>query len=115
MLDRETAVCRKWAACHREITRVYFFGSRVWGKPRPDSDLDIFVVAHPGAIGSNAEWTGELTRLLGVTVHLNDHFLAEPDLVSRIRSDGILVYSRHGDELDFQVEDELDEIDLGVE
>jgi predicted nucleotidyltransferase len=106
MLDREVTLCREWAAKQREITGVFFYGSRVWGTPRPDSDLDVLVVAQPGAvIANNNQWTNELTGLLGVKVHLNGAFTADPELVDRIRSEGILVYSRHGDDRDFQFEE----------
>lgn len=116
MLDFESARCRKWAAQQREITRIYFFGSRVRGTSRPDSDLDIFVVAPPGAvILKDKEWTAELTSLLRMKVHLNDHFTASKDLKAHINADGLLVFSRHNSDVDFQFEDEIDEIDLSDE
>ena len=116
MLNREITICRDWAAEQREITRVYFYGSRIWGTPRPDSDLDILIVAHPGAvIGSNKNWTDELTRLLGLSAHLNDHFTADPELVTRIKAAGVLVFSRYEDKRDFQFEDEIEEIDSNAD
>ena len=112
MLDSQSELCRQWAAEKREITRVYFFGSRIWGLPRIDSDLDIFVVAHPGAvIGSAGEWTRELTSLLGITAHLNDHFTADIHLFEKIKKDGLLVFSRHNSNIDFEFEDEFPEFD----
>jgi len=114
VLDREREICNGWARNQREITRVYFYGSRVWGAPRPDSDLDILVVAQPGAvIASSAEWTTELTCRLGVSAHLNDNFTADPELRKRILSSGMLVFSRYGDDGDFQFEADLGEIDVG--
>jgi predicted nucleotidyltransferase len=109
MLGREADICRKWAVAHKEITRVYFYGSRVWGNPRLDSDLDILVVAQPGSVMiSNQEWTTELTPLFGLIVHLNDYFTADSEVVARIKSDGLLVFSRYETDTDFQFEDELD-------
>lgn len=115
-LYRERTLCCTWAAQQREITRVYFYGSRVWGTPEPDSDLDILIVAHPGAIiGSNDEWTAALTELLGLTVHLNDHFTADPGLLVRISAKGLMVFSRHNSESDFEFEDEPLEFDPNAE
>lgn len=112
MLDHERNLCRDWAIQKREVTRIYFYGSRVWGAPRPDSDLDVLVVAHPGAvICSTDEWTAELSSLLGVAVHLNDHFTAKPELIDRIKTSGVLVYSRHNDDTDFVFENEFEEFD----
>jgi predicted nucleotidyltransferase len=106
--------CQAWAARQRELTRVYFYGSRVWGTPRPDSDLDVLIVAHPDAvICSEEEWSAELSSLLEVPVHLNDHFTVDPELLLRIKAEGLLVYSRHDSEADFEFEDEFEEFDLG--
>ncbi len=112
MLDHQRELCRHWAAEKREVTRIYFFGSRVGGCPRSDSDLDIFVVASPGAvICSSEEWTDELTSLLGVTAHINDHFTADPVLIKKIRENGLLIFSRYECNRDFEFEDESLEID----
>ena len=70
------------------------------------------MVAYPGAvIGSRVEWTAELMALLGVAVHLNDQFTADPGLISRINAHGLLVYSRHNSDADFEFEDEFEEFD----
>jgi hypothetical protein len=69
-------------------------------------------VANPSAvIDSNEEWANELTRLLDWNAHLNDHFTADAALVQRIKSEGVLVFSRNGNDLDFQFEDELEDFD----
>jgi predicted nucleotidyltransferase len=112
MLDHQSELCRRWAQDKVEVTRVYFYGSRVWGSPRIGSDLDVLIVAQPGAvIGSDQEWTNELTLLLAVAVHINDHFTADPKLIDRIKDSGLLVFSRHGCDIDFKFEDELEEFD----
>jgi predicted nucleotidyltransferase len=112
MLDYQSELCRSWVQDKAEVTRVYFYGSRVWGSPRTKSDLDVFIVAQPGAvIGSAQEWTNELTSLLAVTVHINDHFTADPKLIDKIKESGLLVVSRHGCDVDFKFEDELSEFD----
>lgn len=112
MLERKSEVCRSWAQNKHEVTRVYFYGSRVWGAPRRDSDLDVLIVAQPGAVICSAtEWTNELTALLRAVVHLNDYFTAQPDLVDKIKANGLLVFSRHGGDIDFEFDDELPEFD----
>src|ERR1700674_4115001 len=101
MLDHKRDLCRDWAIQKREVTRVYFYGSSVWGAPRSDSDLDVLVVAHPGAVICSAMgWTAELTLLWGVAVDLNDHFTADSGLIDRIKASGLLVFSRHNGDAD---------------
>lgn len=115
MLDHQSQLCRYWAGNKREVTRDYFYGSRVWGSPRIDSDLDVLIVAHPGAIiGSAEEWTDELTSSLGVAVHINDHFTADPKLIDKIKATGLLVFSRYGSDVDFEFEDALPEFNPDV-
>ena len=112
MLEWETYVCREWAKQQREITRIYFYGSRVWGNPNSDSDLDILIVAHPGAvIGSQEEWGYELRKLLNLRVDINDYFTARNDLIDIVSSNGLLVFSRHMSNMDFQFEDEIEDFD----
>ena len=105
-------LCAGWAAQQGDINRVYFYGSRVWGAPRANSDLDILVVANPGTmICCSQKWSSQLSQLLGFTVHLNDYFTADRDLVGKIKLKGILAFSRNRDESDFYFEDELPEFD----
>lgn len=105
--------CREWAQCHREITRVYLFGSRVYGSPRRDSDLDVFIVTDGGAFVLNrTTWERELSTRLGVRCEVHDYF-SSPDCVkSAAMGRGLLVFSRHGDnrDLDFG-EDAPDVVD----
>jgi predicted nucleotidyltransferase len=105
-------LCLGWAQGKREITRVYFFGSRVWGGSHTNSDLDVLIVAQPGAVMDSGEkWGVELSSLLGVVVDVNDHFTADPTLADKIRASGALVFSRHGSDVHFQFEDELPPFD----
>jgi predicted nucleotidyltransferase len=112
-LTRIAADVQKWVKDQREITRVYFYGSRIWGQPRPDSDLDIFIVASSGAmIMCDNDWTAQLTKLIALTPHLNDYQTADKCLINKIKSNGFLVFSRYGDDTDFQFEDQCEEIDV---
>jgi predicted nucleotidyltransferase len=113
MLDYQAKLCRSWAQGKKEVNRVYFYGSRVWGGWRENSDLDVFIVAPPGYYEVE-QWTGELTKRLRVTVHINDYFTALPELKDRIKASGLLVFSRHGSDADFEFEDELPEFDPDV-
>lgn len=109
-LDHQAKLCQRWAQGKREVTRVYFYGSRVWGGWREDSDLDVLVVAPPGYY-EVALWTSELTNRLGVVVHVNDYFTANPELLKKIKASGLLIFSRHGTDADFEFEDEFPEFD----
>lgn len=112
MLDSQSQLCRRWAQTEREVTRVYFYGSRVWGEPQRDSDLDVLIIAQPGAvICSRDQWSNKLTALLGVSVDINDHFTAKPEIIDKIKANGLLAFSRHGSDVDFCFEDELPEFD----
>jgi predicted nucleotidyltransferase len=110
MLQRQVELCRRWAAADQgEITRVYFYGSQVWGQPRPSSDLDILIVAQPDAVMLDGKlWELLLASLLSLPAH---HNTALPILVDRIKSQGLLIYSRHGNQLDWQFDDEIREVD----
>jgi hypothetical protein len=110
MLDHETKLCRCWARGKRNLTRVCFYGSRVWGGWRTDSDLDVLVVAPPGHYEAEL-WASELTKRLGVAALVNDYFTARPELLERIKASGLLVFSRHGTDADFEFEGELPEFD----
>ncbi len=110
MLDRQAKLCWCWAQGKKEVNRVYFYGSRVWGNPTEDSDLDVLVVAPP-AYCEPELWASELTRRLDVAVEINDYWTAEPGLRDKIKTSGLLVFSRHGNDADFEFEDELPEFD----
>lgn len=113
MLDDQAKLCRSWAQGKNEVKRVYFYGSRVWGGWREDSDLDVLIVAPPGYYEIE-QWTSELTKRLRVTVYINDYFTAHPDLKDKIKASGLLVFSRYGSDSDFEFEDELPEFDPDV-
>lgn len=73
-------------------------------------------MALPGAVILNDKtWTAELTRLLGVKVHLNDHFTACDDLKEHVKFKGLLVFSLHNSDRDFEFEDDGYEIDPSAE
>lgn len=103
----ETAsLCAEWANGKKDITRVYFFGSRVWGNPRDDSDLDIFIIAQPGAMIAEAnEWKSSLDSILSFSTHLIDYHLADSELSENIANNGYLVFSRNNSSIDFDMPD----------
>jgi hypothetical protein len=73
------------------------------------------VVAQPGAVISDAEkWNRELGSLIDVQVHINDYFTADLKLIERIKISGLLAFSRHASDADFEFEDELPEFDPAV-
>jgi predicted nucleotidyltransferase len=110
-LTIERKACAAWARNRSEISRVYFFGSRVWGSPREDSDLDIMLVVNNGAfICDKEEWVAELGQKIGQRVHVVAWFGVKDELRETVRSNGLLVFSRNGNDTDFDVED-LDDID----
>lgn len=95
--------------------RMYLFGSRVWGQPESESDIDILVVAQPGAVTlCDPKWTEELTQLLGVQAHLNNYQTAEHELVQRIKDEGVVAFSRYGTEQDFDIDEDI-EVDMSDE
>ena len=106
---------RNWADGQRDINRLYFFGSRVWGTPRANSDLDIFIVARDSGAGilGRKKWIDQLTRQLIWPPHLIEYFTANSTLIEKIKSDGVLVFSRHANDTDFPGDDDkIEDIDL---
>lgn len=110
MLELQAEICRAWAQVQPAIRRVYFYGSRVWGAPRADSDLDIMLVAEAAASMDFDRWTRRLTESLSLNVHITNHWDAEPQIMPKVRSEGVLVFSRWGDQ-DFEFDDHPIEID----
>jgi len=68
-LAHDVEVLREWAERTPEIQRVILFGSRVLGRARPSSDLDVSVVHEPapgdarGSTSADAERRGWLADL----------------------------------------------------
>ncbi len=105
MLEEQVESCRMWAQNQRDIRRIYFYGSRVWGAPRTNSDLDIMVVAEVGASVDSEKWRQKLTGVLGFDVHIANHWDAKPKIMRKVKREGILIFSRWGDERNFEFDD----------
>jgi predicted nucleotidyltransferase len=58
-------IVRDWASNHGIVRKVYFFGSRVRGTNRPNSDLDVAIEidARPGDASVDLTWHDEGRRL----------------------------------------------------
>ncbi|MDZ4075999.1 MAG: nucleotidyltransferase domain-containing protein [Hylemonella sp.] len=96
-------VVSDWATSIRLIERVYFFGSRVRGEYRSDSDLDIAVqltTTDPDEAVAQwtfecDKWTVELATLIPFQVDLQLlHMTATPTVVAGIARASLLVYAR---------------------
>jgi predicted nucleotidyltransferase len=65
-----------WAENHPSISEIWLFGSRATGTHRPDSDLDLALLLKQGGavlglyLSREKHWTNELSRMLGLKVHL---------------------------------------------
>ena len=106
MLEREAALCRSWAEKKRDIMRVYFFGSRVRGTHKPDSDLDVAIVGRDSAIMfDREEWMAELSHLLGLDVRIEQYPHGEPEIHDSITNEGVIVFSRYGCDTNRDFED----------
>ncbi len=85
---------------HR-ILAAYAFGSRVHGRPRPDSDLDIgyytFPDQDPIPVGEEMAMAADLSATLKLEVDLRTLNRAPLETRGRILEDGIRIYS--GDEV----------------
>lgn len=100
-LEYLAELVRAWAAGRPSIVRLWFYGSRVRGTHRPDSDLDVAHLIDRLPIGQPAEvfeavqrvWQAELSALLDVRVHLLSCHTGKVD--SAVRAEGLLVYDRH--------------------
>ena len=95
-------VVAKWAAATRNVRRVWLYGSRVRGTPRPDSDLDVCVEIDPlmteqekaESQRQQKAWRSELSMLCGLNVHLEPY--ATEQQKGFIAKEGRLVYEREG-------------------
>lgn len=80
-----------------DLDAVYLFGSEARGTARPDSDVDVGVlarVARPGTLDAlHLDLEGELERALdGRTVQVVPLASAPVDLIHRVLRDGVLVW-----------------------
>lgn len=103
-LIREAVVFRAWAEANQFVTRIWFFGSRVRGDHRPDSDLDVAVEhqAGPGdasvlatAIAGPEEWLSELQPQVEVRLDLQSYLGDDtPTIREALRVSSVLVFER---------------------
>ena len=102
-LENAMPVVAWWARQQRLVERVYFFGSRVRGDHRPDSDLDIAVqLIYPEVDTALAHWTFELdawaSQLSAILPWELDLQLFAPDgtptIIAGVNRSSVLVYAR---------------------
>lgn len=103
VLQQLGRVVASWAEAKPSIQCVWFFGSRVTGKHRPDSDIDIAVSLSSRGGEALAEfwdedddWVEELQRLLPWPVDLELFSDGTPNMRSYVREAGELVFQRAG-------------------
>lgn len=83
----------------RSVLAAYAFGSRVSGKPRPDSDLDVGYYLRGYREHSRLSLKNEmllaadLTAAVGVRVDLRDLAEAPLELRGRVLEEGVRIYS----------------------
>jgi len=102
-IDQIREIVTDWADPHREIKRVFLFGSRARGDSTSDSDVDLALVV-VGIEGQNAYtryhinmnvWKDELKSALGRSismVRLSDN--SDPKILAAIARDGVLLCER---------------------
>jgi uncharacterized protein len=94
-----------WAESVPRVRRVWVFGSRAEGKPRPDSDIDIAVELEPVVdseealpywIAYSEKWQSQLQRELAYPVDLDwfDPDGSTPRIQAALDKGAILVYER---------------------
>jgi predicted nucleotidyltransferase len=64
-IERLSTTVATWASSEPLVRKAYFFGSRVRGSHKPESDLDVAVelLPMPGDENLLATWIGEARRL----------------------------------------------------
>jgi len=83
----------------RPVLAAYAYGSRVLGKPRPDSDLDIGYYLERCWLGGELpireemELAGKLSQAAGLNVDLRNLGRAPLELRGRVLEEGIRLYS----------------------
>lgn len=69
-------------------TSIYHFGSRVWGKPEKDSDIDVMIDDENKSVLSNTMFDiEEILSRFKIDVSTSDYI--DNDLYERILKDGI--------------------------
>jgi predicted nucleotidyltransferase len=81
-----------------EVVLAYAYGSRVWGKPRPDSDLDVgyYLRGYPHGgtlpIGEEMVVAGRLSDAIGLEADLRNLGGAPLELRGRALEEGMRIY-----------------------
>ena len=92
-----------WAARQPGLRRLWIYGSRALGTHRPDSDLD--VAFEIGRLEDQAAieefhdrtlpaWRTELSRLSGLSAHLEASVGDASNVARYVAGSGVLVYER---------------------
>lgn len=91
-----------WAESKPQIRRLWLYGSRIKGAPRPDSDLDIAIEILPIRDEQDKEifidrtfreWRVELQNLSHFTVHLEPWASEGTDVAKYVEETGVLIYA----------------------
>lgn len=102
-LAHDVEVLREWAERTPEIQRVILFGSRVQGRARPSSDLDVNVVHEPApsdaggsasAAAERRDWLADLQPRMRLRLDLWSH-LAPSDaekVHAGIKTGSLVIY-----------------------
>jgi predicted nucleotidyltransferase len=82
------------------------------GQAKPDSDLDIMVVAPEGFVQLMApKWSEELQEELRVRIDIRGHTDVGPDVIERVKNEGRRIFSRGTFDLFTAFEDDIDVVD----
>lgn len=96
-LVAEAKAVTRFGKTEKWIEQIWFFGSRVWGTPRADSDLDILIVTPPGySSGEIQRWTSKLEGASRFKIHIFDSFHMPDDILDRIELAGVKAYDVTG-------------------
>ena len=101
-LSKMAALVKEWAINKPLIQKIEFFGSRVKGTERPDSDLDIAIELVPNCDESNGLatwlhckdiWEKELQEILPVKVQIEWNGGENTEIIAKgLREERYLVY-----------------------
>jgi predicted nucleotidyltransferase len=98
LLERLTAAATRYLSGRRVLV-AYAFGSRVSGRPRPDSDLDVgyYLEGHRAGdelpIGEEMVLAGRLSDAIGFQVDLRSLANASLEFRGRVLEEGVRIYS----------------------